>query len=221
MSSGKVDAVDIAEFLLARIAEDAAVDERFGLLVSVEHHEVGCDLIAAHTDYGPSCDCGGPKRWLAECEAKLRIVELHRAAPDEIGALFCDTCCDDASPYGVAWPCETIKTLALALRRSPGLPAGVEAMSDDFEDVRIPWPPSPTVEPPKYYYYPSPDPEMPPAGVTEGYLVLWDGKSGPAQMTDAAMLHEGDGSFTIVLSVDGFRPTEVVDDRDTPQDNSG
>jgi hypothetical protein len=52
---------DLAEFLLARIAEDEA-----------EAPDIHDDDM-----WSDGCSCNFPARWLAECEAKRRIVELH------------------------------------------------------------------------------------------------------------------------------------------------
>lgn len=62
----------LTEFLLARIVEDEA--DRHGI------HDVA---ICSSLEWGGmtnlTCDCGWPERVLAECEAKRRIVEAHRA----------------------------------------------------------------------------------------------------------------------------------------------
>ena len=54
----------LAEFLLARIAEDEC-----DLIV----HRVGCQFI--ESDTYSACDCGEPERLAQRCEAKRRIVE--------------------------------------------------------------------------------------------------------------------------------------------------
>jgi hypothetical protein len=64
---------DLAEFLLARIAEDEATD--MGL-----PHRGDCRIFGGWPgapDSFVGCDCGLSTRVLAECEAKRQIVELH------------------------------------------------------------------------------------------------------------------------------------------------
>lgn len=74
----------IVEFLLARITEDEATHPVYGYLENVEHHEVGCMELAAVERSDARCDCDGPRRWLAECQAKRAILEQHR---NELGTL--------------------------------------------------------------------------------------------------------------------------------------
>lgn len=133
-----VDVVSgLVEFLLARIAEDENVARN--------HPTPGPWKIAEVTGYrepryqvGPVReDDGGlvateaqyferwqPARVLAECEAKRRIVEMHRAdgAPvvDLLGMEyeFCWTC-SDSGPDAQAWPCDTIKALAAVYADHP------------------------------------------------------------------------------------------------------
>ena len=63
-------AMTLAEFLLARIAEDARWAD--------EIHREGCDHLPPQPTF--PCDCEWPARLLAECEAKRRIVEECDAA---------------------------------------------------------------------------------------------------------------------------------------------
>ena len=85
---------DLAEFLRARITED-------GAMVPSEH---------AGEDYGTGFNLDsvtvevGCPRWLAECEAKRAIVELHHAAGR---SGLCDEC------HSKVWPCPTLRLLAL------------------------------------------------------------------------------------------------------------
>jgi hypothetical protein len=60
-------------------------------------------------------------RLLAECEAKRRIVELHRDGGESQGYLpggygdmdhACITC-GSFGEYGEPWPCDTLRLLAL------------------------------------------------------------------------------------------------------------
>ena len=56
------------------------------------------------------------------------------------------------------------------------------------------------------------DPE--PAGVTPGYLVVWDGKPGPAWAGKAAVLTEDDGTQHVVSMGDFEAVAVVADDYD-------
>lgn len=70
-----------------------------------------------------------------------------------------------------------------------------------------------------FRYDPDPEPDLPPAGVTPAWLVLWDGKPGPAHISKGAMLHEGDGHLVPVF--DGpLEPCTVIDDSPTNSDGS-
>lgn len=64
-----------------------------------------------------------------------------------------------------------------------------------------------------YRYDPVSCSEKPPKplGVENGWVVIWDGTPGPAQVAKAGLLHEGDGSFDVVL-VEDFTECTVVDD---------
>lgn len=118
----EVATVTLAEFLLARIAEDeAAVNERtrYGA-------PRGSELLEQFGDFGDD------ERWmiempagrlLAECEAKRQIVRLHEpyGTPQRMvyGTIIaCSTCgsVDDA-PH--EWPCETLKALAAVYADHP------------------------------------------------------------------------------------------------------
>jgi hypothetical protein len=85
--------MNLTEFLLARIAEDE----------EVARLEIGRrDVILT--------GAFAPHRILAECEAKRRIVELHRIGYDP-----CDA--HDASFESI--PCETLELLALPYADHP------------------------------------------------------------------------------------------------------
>ncbi len=95
----------IAEFLLARIAQDEA---------AVLNADCRCE------DGQPQRpDC--PDRILAECEAKRRIVSLHEAAGtypvgdgDGPRQAYCATCgSGEPYEYPTPWPCDTLRLLAL------------------------------------------------------------------------------------------------------------
>jgi hypothetical protein len=109
----------LADFLLARVAEDeASADELHW--DACEHHygrEIG----------GFPCDCWYPERVRRECDAKRRIVELH--APVEVyrgRPLVCTVCVqvDDGGDYvigapGDVWPCTTLRALASVFADHP------------------------------------------------------------------------------------------------------
>jgi hypothetical protein len=99
----------LAEFLLARIAEDEA---------------------AVRAEYArPELDA---RRGLAECEAKRRIIEIHGSLVQVIpwvdeernaedarrGHTWC-TECGNVDDQPVAWPCDTLRLLALPYADHP------------------------------------------------------------------------------------------------------
>lgn len=101
----------LAEFLLARIAEDEAVARRgYGIrdgLATVDFDEYGDVLVI------------GTERVLAECEAKRRIVELH----DSFYGV-CQACIGSPPRVGdvvkpALWPCTTLRLLALPFADHP------------------------------------------------------------------------------------------------------
>jgi hypothetical protein len=112
---------DLAEFLLARIAEDEAAVRAI--------HERRCATPAQMfgTDdrgrrYEMPCDCDRHiGRVLAECEAKRRIVEMHGFYQvqtandgldwDYVRCVICDIA--DLAPGEGNWPCPTLRALAL------------------------------------------------------------------------------------------------------------
>lgn len=144
----------LVEFLLARIAEDEAAARAaspggwtYGGVASVDggmlydETRTIANLVYEQPDAHdgtivrhllvPEADANGqhitrhdPSRVLAECEAKRRIVEMHRAdgAPvvDLLGMEyeFCWTC-SDSGPDAQAWPCDTIKALAAVYADHP------------------------------------------------------------------------------------------------------
>jgi hypothetical protein len=69
------------------------------------------------------------QRILAECDAKRRIIELHRPK-SALATAHCEVCADgvdgdgdDCCGYWVEykpWPCETVKLLALPYADRPG-----------------------------------------------------------------------------------------------------
>lgn len=65
--------VTLNDFLLARIAEDAAVDS-WGYPSGWWLHKAHCMTHAAVDRNDATCDCDGPARWKAECEAKRTLI---------------------------------------------------------------------------------------------------------------------------------------------------
>jgi hypothetical protein len=104
----------LADFLLARIAEDKEGFGGFGVIA-----------IRVGKDGEPSEQRIVPPRVVAECEAKRQIVELHcegRADVFEDSRLIgrdiptgdCRTCAQRTP-----WPCRTLRALALAYSDHP------------------------------------------------------------------------------------------------------
>lgn len=127
---------DLAEFLAARIAEDEEQARRQVSRVKAAADEdvylwPRAALLIADSE--TTAVFVGPARVLAECEAKRRIVELHRktladAADDddehpERGCV-CKVCSDwsELDPtlqYVGDWPCATLRLLALPYAGHP------------------------------------------------------------------------------------------------------
>jgi hypothetical protein len=126
--------MELSEFLLARIGEDEAVAREAlhpdavspGAWVT-EHHNSeyhsepnrahiaedrsGHYWSVAHEVFIPIAvhiARHAPARVLAECEAKRRIVDLHRAVPVAPGRREL-TCVEDGA---LTWPCPTLRFLA-------------------------------------------------------------------------------------------------------------
>ena len=92
--------VTLTEFLLARIAED--------------ERDADCILF----DYGQGNVESRAARVLAECEAKRRIVELHRPIwASDIEWADCAICPSALSSGG--WPCPTLRALTLPYADHP------------------------------------------------------------------------------------------------------
>ncbi len=123
---------ELAEFLLARIAEDETAARTvyspgtwrsgttYTAFVSVEAHSwtVVSDLERGDADFIARHD---PARVLAECEAKRRIVELHpkilEAYPDP--KAYCCSACSAGGEYPGGWPCATLCALTLPYADHP------------------------------------------------------------------------------------------------------
>lgn len=118
---------DIAEFLLARIAEDEAVaravqgDIRAQIAIGAYRpgHEADPDdtgIVHGYSHMDDPAVIVGPARVLAECETKRHIVEIHRrieeAYPDPKS--WCCSECSASGEYPSGWPCDTLACLALA-----------------------------------------------------------------------------------------------------------
>ena len=104
----------LAEFLLARIAEDEAVAKSVHEVEPKSAAAVFTSLAAPTGTVEMS-----PARVLAECEAKRRIVELHSNAGADWNLAYCATCEDRFRHDAAAWPCPTLRALALPFADHP------------------------------------------------------------------------------------------------------
>ncbi len=118
----------IADFLLARIAEDEAVaHEAAGIrgrtrFVPGREPEVPDLSLWANDDVlGGATVSIGPERVLSECEAKRRLVELHEDNWSDIPEMALESCttCGLPGEYDVPWPCPTIRALAAVYADHP------------------------------------------------------------------------------------------------------
>lgn len=108
--------ISLADFLLARIAEDKAMAEGEA---DFRRGDSFCDL----PENALVFECWfSPARVLADCEARERIVKLHRLYNDQPyrGTPCCARCtaggeypADDAYTDEQNWPCPTLRALAL------------------------------------------------------------------------------------------------------------
>lgn len=119
----------LAEFLLARIAEDEAMARTAGKPDTSGETLHGYTVSAAEDEGAP--DAGveliarfDPARVLAECEAKRKIVEVH----ETIAAFYpgctieTDPCCEVCSgggEYPGSFPCKTLRLLAAVYADHP------------------------------------------------------------------------------------------------------
>lgn len=88
---------DLAGWLLEQIADD----ER---MPPVERRVGTCDnMQGVHLER---------QRWLAECDAKRRIIALHPQA-DQPYAWMCGTCGEIGQEMDCTYPCDTLRLLAL------------------------------------------------------------------------------------------------------------
>jgi len=125
---------DLAAFLLARIDDDETAAKEAGANVWTEQsscvldtgewpdgvHALGDSrvtrFIAEHD----------PARVLAECDTKRRIIDLHASLPQPpmlraVGNVCaeCSSSFEDGHVEGVAWPCDTLRLLALPYADHP------------------------------------------------------------------------------------------------------
>jgi hypothetical protein len=100
-------------------------------------HERNC-AVDQYKGFYDECDCGWPKRVLAEIEAKRRILDLHSPQATgyvdgvymhgETGELQCEHCaeqCHSRSGLGceqpdAPWPCPTVRLVAQPYAGQPG-----------------------------------------------------------------------------------------------------
>lgn len=94
---------DLVGWLTAQIDEDE------------EHWDAHSDRCLDPQAAKAWCTCGGYKRWLAECDAKRRIVELHHPKEWYAWDPACQLDVPDSGP-----PCGTLRLLALPYADRPG-----------------------------------------------------------------------------------------------------
>lgn len=161
----------LADFLFDRVAEAEHKARRCAeTSPSPWHVQCGVPFMGAFltddaghhvftgTDYGPDSRTNDeaalhiaswdPARVLAECEAKRRIVELHGPEPGFVDRrwLYCKVCVRfhaDIDCENEAWPCPTLRLLALPYADHPdyrpewslvvgGLPRGQQGPTADY-----------------------------------------------------------------------------------------
>jgi hypothetical protein len=107
----------LKDFLLERIQEEEALAQ-----AAIDAHRIGHAWDDAHNADAAHFARWNPWRVLASCVSKRLIIAAHRdvgrgidgrADPDnEIKAQACSTC-GRYDQYAVAWPCYTLRVLAL------------------------------------------------------------------------------------------------------------
>lgn len=115
--SGENAPMNIAEFLLARIAEDEANARR---IPPEKPMPRGYNWGLTPDEYWGFLQVS-PLRVLAECEAKRQIVAWHApvetdmfgADDEERTGVRCSECWDNGTQWWIHWPCRTLQTLAL------------------------------------------------------------------------------------------------------------
>lgn len=116
---------DLTDFLLARIAEDEAAARDALEQGSAPEPEPWLAVGWPRSEHPGPVVLVGPERFLAECEAKRRIVEAHPAGRESrLLGTVCDTCAawdeaDYEGPGEVAWPCPTLRLLATVYADHP------------------------------------------------------------------------------------------------------
>jgi len=106
-----VTTMSLTEFFEARISEDEALAREavvFDVHPSV--HDELLDVFAGDAIIAAWANRHSPARVLAECAAKRAIVALHQSF--EARGYECLTC-GTVGEYGVDWPCDTLRALAL------------------------------------------------------------------------------------------------------------
>ena len=108
---------DLADFLLARIAEDEAVAKRAvedgAEYLAYDNGSTGHDWLSESGEYDPA-------RVLAECEAKRRIVGLHTGQHECVGEKYGDPqACIYVSPGFMHEDDPTLRLLALPYAGHP------------------------------------------------------------------------------------------------------
>lgn len=113
----------LTDFLLARIAEDEAkaraadsgrwLGQDKGITFEWDADDWHDDETQARLEADMHANQHhisnwGPRRVLAECEAKRRIVEFHG---QDVDRDFCATC-SGSGPRAQGWPCDTLRALA-------------------------------------------------------------------------------------------------------------
>lgn len=91
----------LTEFLLERISEDEAVAQ------AAVGHRFSCRVAWSDTEVITHIGRWSSRRVLAECEAKRRVVALHR--PSGTASNFCHHC---AYTNHEVWPCPDIRIMA-------------------------------------------------------------------------------------------------------------
>lgn len=111
--------VTLTEFLLARVAEDEAVaGETHGEHRWIEPDDIHGDSWVITEGDVEFVAYMTPDRVLAECEAKRRIVEMHKPYRRIIG-VGCDVCIGSAPFPFPDHPCPTLRLLALPYAGHP------------------------------------------------------------------------------------------------------
>jgi len=106
----------LEDFLLARIAEDEAEARAVpASWLYVDPTPVGLHM----ADVGPGhVLASSPARVLNECRVKRMIMQEH-ASGGSPGWHYCEVCHDYLRHDAAAWPCDTLRLLALPYASHP------------------------------------------------------------------------------------------------------